>query len=1105
MANETIEWDSDFPLKDNPSALDAVMIMDKSTGKPAKVTFESLQANAAANVIGSMTPDGSPSGSETNGQSYRVSNTTGAEVTYTNFLTNVPDGSGGFLPVQMEADERSGYLIKNADGWAYVDNSAEMDTSDLMKNGGYEGTGKDLKDAIGALSDDQVKNYQLKYLVPDVDIPSITVGGVVLTDPIEKKRILIKLETSITRFETFNHLPGMFFILSQFAFNPGENISIGISRSTSETEEVAFSAAKLFQSITLPGSAKFTLDYGTAGQPYNIFIDIDVNVLGDQSISLNSQHSSNVSYKWAGIVTQLIKDTYQIKDYWGFGFSQSPVVANRPDNINVYDAIKSIVIKSNDSGNDRLLLIRQFGYDTTPFILMWSCLDNDPNNMEITTSRAGFRYYRIKLSVTDTGLKRYESYAASGTGDPEIQVSMVIDMDRFFEGISDKTSLRVQTNKDTAQFLVKKKIASSGGGGHFTQLDLISDEDFDNGTFAFQGESTSWGAGVGNATKLVKIPEGTTSIDITASLNGTSFNLLVMDKDMFFLEWGYDGSSGTITSLNYVPHPDAVFVKLISSTAKGSIKIKANGDFNIDPTTVKEYRSIHTGLADKFSGWVISVAGNLFKKSKSGICDITEYVPSIPDLIDIIPNLTTDGVLKVPTGILATNGATYAGGALCSVKNGVMYFRNENFQSVFKSEDGGETYTTLFDKFSHPDIFNVANPSQNNGRPSVIPLDNGELLIPIMSSIDELVSPEKTYKKTFYKMFRTTGGQSDLVPCFPFSYENTLIDWVDPSATNYKWANYVTGCILSDFSYSVNGNIVAITEYGVNTPRYWAEQGISKNGNGVVGRAWISFDYGVTFKKMFDADRKISGTDVNDGNWYYWRDTFNRMQCHIHGISVEPARDIVTITNGDGDDFIWELPLSDIKTWFDSAPAVSPTDKPEYTETDTFPEWEQKQVCWEHEQKINSFASYSYMHAQLMKSIETGMGLVWGHDSPREFAYITYKNNGETIFEPSFKFEQDSDYANQTEKIQSWNSTDGFVQGMVKHDGVIYFTHSNGGTRPARIWASVDGIYWKIAYQGANSMVGFGTKLIFDKDKVYLTNPVGKPATGDGFYVMTKS
>lgn len=116
-----------FDLKENPDYDDALMIYDAKAGKVKQTKMEAIQAAAGNNVIGSMTPSGSPSGSEVAGQSYRVSNTTDDVLVFPNFL----DSNGD--PVQMEADERSGYIVKNADGWAYVDNTEQADLSNVVK------------------------------------------------------------------------------------------------------------------------------------------------------------------------------------------------------------------------------------------------------------------------------------------------------------------------------------------------------------------------------------------------------------------------------------------------------------------------------------------------------------------------------------------------------------------------------------------------------------------------------------------------------------------------------------------------------------------------------------------------------------------------------------------------------------------------------------------------------------------------------------------------------------------------------------------------------------------------------------------------------------
>src|SRR5690606_7854636 len=124
-------------------------------------------------------------------------------------------------------------------------------------------------------------------------------------------------------------------------------------------------------------------------------------------------------------------------------------------------------------------------------------------------------------------------------------------------------------------------------------------------------------------------------------------------------------------------------------------------------------------------------------------------------------------------------------------------------------------------------------------------------------------------RERYWSLFRTVNGQTDLVKCLNFSHEDTVRDWLDPSDPRYMWPNHAGGCMLGDFTCQHMGEMVVLTEYGAGTSRYWSEQGQANNARGVSGRAWVSFDYGLTWKKMFDGDRKISGTAEQDDNWYY--------------------------------------------------------------------------------------------------------------------------------------------------------------------------------------------------------------------------------------------
>ena len=378
-------------------------------------------------------------------------------------------------------------------------------------------------------------------------------------------------------------------------------------------------------------------------------------------------------------------------------------------------------------------------------------------------------------------------------------------------------------------------------------------------------------------------------------------------------------------------------------------------------------------------------------------------------------------------------------------------------------------------------------------------MDNGELLLSIKSAGGLIDDPRKERREVYYRIYRTINNRSDLVQCFKFSYESSLNDW-DPAKP--LWGNWVTGGILSKYSYDIMENLVVITEYGAGTPVWWANQGIDKNGNGVVGRAWISFDFGVTFKKFFDADRKKVGTSEDDNNWFYWNSKYNRMQMHPHSIRIDKTRRMITICNGDGDDFIFEVSIDAAKTWYDTAPAVDPDEKPVYAETDTFPEWSLFQTNYDSSNPKIFVSIYSGMTGQLMSTVSTGLGYAGMHDARRDVLFAKYKNGfGEDIFEPVFWFEQMEDYPTQADWIASW-VTEAFVQDEPKHEGVIYMVHTGGEGRPARIWATVNGITCKKLYEGTE--VGFGAALNFDRGNIYLSPKVGATAVEDGFYRLTK-
>lgn len=113
------------------------------------------------------------------------------------------------------------------------------------------------------------------------------------------------------------------------------------------------------------------------------------------------------------------------------------------------------------------------------------------------------------------------------------------------------------------------------------------------------------------------------------------------------------------------------------------------------------------------------------------------------------------------------------------------------------------------------------------------------------------------------------------------------------------------GRMMPGWSYNVYDNIVIITEYGEGDSKWCYENELipvkkgdkwvvdnKRNGNGVSSKAWVSLDYGKTFKLFFDIHQKNS----NKIGWKYCGDA---ELAHIHAINFNPYDNNFYITNGD--------------------------------------------------------------------------------------------------------------------------------------------------------------------------------------------------------------
>lgn len=936
--------------------------------------------------------------------------------------------------------------------------------------------------------------YVTNYLNDTADAPTIRLNDVTVTDPLQKKEILKKLDECFKGIKVFGIAQSKGILLRQFTYDPAGATSIGFTPvdNIRDMQDINVLPTAFCSESVADYSKPFTLKFTRQYSEEVYFVTLDMSPFGADKITFNFRNAQQLgSFKTCGIKYSAL--TYLPKrDIWGTGYKFITGGAGTswqyPRPYYFHEAVKYISVTSKEK---TLVSISGVSYNAAGnalAVVIMACPDNDPNNLNINPSRTGFAYLRINVPIADTGVKMYTSYVLTGASTAEVK--LVLDCDYLFSNVPEITAngFAISRVGELAQFIVSPSTSGGGGGGNVTTLNLIDGEGDFQGNFRFTAATGNWAVLAANyMTKLIRVPDGATDLDITAALDGGNSNVMYLDNDMKMLGWAYDGADGIINFRKFTPLAGTRFILMSTTSNPANVKIVANGDMFISDS-VKQYRSVNEGLADKYSGLVFEVAGMLFKKEIKGLCTLSEYNLAGGGWLDAIPEFEKDGGFIIPSNVLHSDGSTtFNGGTLCAVRDGVMYFYNARECAVFKSSDGGATFTIISDKYSHPTIWDTQDVN-TEGRSSVHVLDNGEILFPIRMR-GEIINPainENRYR--YWTLWRTTGGQTDIAKCFEYSYESSPDrPWLPDTDPQRTWPNHSGGCPLGDFTQVSDGALVVATEYGAGTSIYWNSQvpPVSNNARGVSGRAWVSFDYGVTWKKMFDGDRKISGTAEADNNWFYFSSTHTAKMRHMHGVALDKVRGLVDLTNGDNEDYVWRISVDALRTWYDTAAAVDPDEKPDFKTTDTFPTWTAELIV---PSEGNSFNSFSSMRAQQMQSAAVPMGHVWAHDASREFAFMSYYNEGEFIFEPVRPFEMRSDFDSDAAFAASWGSTDGFVQQIHVHNGVIYFTHSNGGTRPSRIWATMDGFNWKIVYEGDNGDIKFAGKLMIDGNKAYLSN-----------------
>lgn len=946
--------------------------------------------------------------------------------------------------------------------------------------------------------------YVTQNIVETANPVTLKVNGDTIVDPNIRSEYLKKLDQSLKDLRAFGVPEGKYLVIRQFTIDPAGNIGVGFGI-LNDTVNVQSVSSVAFNAIPyVLGIKEFIARERYSN--FSVFGAIDTRVFGGEKIEFNFREpgtGDNMTFKNSGIKIQSVTNLPVKTNLWGLtGFNMRSVgaVNGEPQAYYMHQAIKSISFKSDVDSLARIDAISYNEANGRITFVIFTCDDDVDNSMVINDSRNGFANLKIEIPLIDTGINRYKTFVSVGSS--TIEGTMVFDIGYLKSKLPniETNDINIDRGNELAHWLVK---ANQGGVNPILKkLTLIEGGDDFEGNFRFAPSTgNSVYDATYNKTKAVRIPDGAETLTFMMSFDGGYSNGAWYDKDLKFLSWVYN-SAEPASNLT-VPVPNgALFTSATTKTAMVSAKIIANGSFELT-TDIKHYGSITEGLFDKFSGPVFQVNDFLYKKKKLGICTVNDLTMGNQETLNTLPKWEKDGAFRIPTDVLHTDGVTkFTGGSLVEVKNGVMYFYNANDKAIFKSIDGGESYITILDRFSHPGIWDSAGNTE--GRSSLTVLDDGELLIPIRVQGAVLqASPER--RERYWSLYRTINNQTGLVKCFDFSHEDVLRHWLPPSDPQYLWGNYSGGCLLGNFTVATLGSMVVVTEYGAGTSEYWSLRGINNNARGISGRAWVSFDFGKpgTWSKMFDADRKKVGTEEAEDNWFYFTSTYAAKMRHMHGVDIDPVRGTVQLTNGDNEDYVWMVGIEELRTWYNTASRVNPNEKPEYKISDTFPEWSSPLIV---PSSGNSIDIYSSMRAQIMKFVSTPIGRIGAHDAPREFVYLFHFVNGRWVLEPIHQFERVSDYPNFQAYAASWVSTDGFIQRVTIHNGVIYFSYSNGGAIPSRVDATINGIDWVTVYEGANADIKFaGGIFLDDKFGAFLSNGTfGQASNVSGYWKLKK-
>ncbi|UAY56271.1 hypothetical protein [Arachidicoccus terrestris] len=589
----------------------------------------------------------------------------------------------------------------------------------------------------------------------------------------------------------------------------------------------------------------------------------------------------------------------------------------------------------------------------------------------------------------------------------------------------------------------------------------------------------------------IRIPEGTQSLEYTGGMDKNA-NILFGDKNGKLIGYGWTDEDGVskysgdeIKTSMTIPVPaGAKFVHASTLYANvNSFRLYAVGNFKHEVKS--DYYSIQDAILDH------TVPDGVYTAQKYQFRKVGTNINYVQILDGNNLALADDYSYK---GELIQGQHT---GQLVHYKNGLYYFINGQTIEVYTQDEQGNV-TYLFNQSMYPDVWALC-PQQQQGRAVLEVLDDGSVLFALMMEVDG---------NRFYCLFKRK-PDGTLTKCFKYSNDFYHKDWLDPSDPDYNKVGFGNGAPLGEWSFAYGAGLIFATEYGAGTSKYWAQNntGLAGNARGVSSCAWVSPDDGDTWYKMFDLnDKKNPLNGESDDNWVYFTSTEYRKLAHIHTIRYDNYGRRILITNGDGQDYLWHLSIDDLLAFLTTATAVDPEVFP--TANTPTPVWSSFMFCIKNEFEPNM--NYNTMRPQYTAIFPIQQGLLLGHDAPREFMYLVHRNGYETNdvnVEPTYMWEQSTDFDTAEQYRVSQTLTDGFVMNMVRFGKgePVLIGHSASG-KYCRIWATYNGVEHRKVFESEEKVIKFGCRIFkHPSGDLLVSTDAALDSWHSGYYILRKN